>query len=309
MISPVGALADAQGNGVSSLPINPANIGDASVLSVKVSSASATVTSVTGGGVTSWTKLVSFSDNASHELELWLGTVSTTGTSSITVGFSASVCSSNVELTAHEFTAGLGSSTRWTKGVAAGQNNASSTTVASPALTPAGTGELYASYSRSPGEVTAGSTSGLTYEQTSGGNMVLFDPNVSSAAAPTSAQSPATTSAAVGALIEASATSSPAPTVTALSPTQGPTARGTVVSVTGTNFASGDTVSFGGTAATAVMVAPATSLTATSPTGTGTVNVTVATSGGTSATTAADQFTYLALIIRPTSEPTVRASA
>ena len=294
VISVVGGLADLQGNGVSSLPISPANLGDALVLSVKVSSATATVTSVTGGGVTSWTKLVSFQDNTSHDVELWLGTVSATGTSSITVGFSASVSSSNVELTAQEFTAGLGPSTLWTKDVAAGQNNASSTTIAFPPLTPTGAGELYAGYSRSPGEEYAGSTSGFTYHQTADGNMVLFDPSVSSAVAPTATQSPAGISAAVGALIEASsASTSSLPTVTSLSPTQGPTGGGTVVTVTGTNFASGATVHFGTTVATGVAVASATSLTATSPTGTGTVNVTVTSTGGTSATSAADQFTYL----------------
>jgi hypothetical protein len=66
-----------------------------------------------------------------------------------------------------------------------------------------------------------------------------------------------------------------------------------VVTITGTNFVTGATVSFGLADATNVTVNSATSLTATSPAGTGTVNVTVTTSGGTSATSTADQFTYL----------------
>jgi len=83
------------------------------------------------------------------------------------------------------------------------------------------------------------------------------------------------------------------PTVSNLSPSQGSTAGGTPVTITGTNFVSGDTVSFGGVAGTAVVVNSATSMSATSPAGTGTVDVTVSGMGGTSGTSPADQFTYV----------------
>ena len=292
-ISAVGSLADAHGNGVSSLPVSPETVGDALVLTVKVSSATATVTSVSGGGVATWTSLTSFQDNASHDLEIWLGTVTTVGSSQISVSYSASVSSVSVELAAQEFSAGLGASSVWTKDQAAGQNNASSTTIASPPLTPSGTGELYLSYSRSPGEVLAGSTSGFTYDPTSLGNMVLFDPTVSGAVAPTSTQSPANTSAAVAALIAVSSTSTPQPTITDVSPNTGPAVGGTAVTVTGTNFVSGDTVAFGLADAAQVSVTSPTSITATSPAGTGTVDVTVSGPGGTSATSMADQFSYV----------------
>jgi hypothetical protein len=56
-----------------------------------------------------------------------------------------------------------------------------------------------------------------------------------------------------------------APTVTGISPNSGPTAGGTAVTITGTNFATGATVSFGGTAATNVVVVSSTSITATTP--------------------------------------------
>ncbi len=301
-ITAVGSLADAQGNGVGTLSVSPHNVGDALVLTAKISSATATVTSVSGGGVTSWTKMTSFEDNASHDLEIWVGTVTTAGSSHVSVSYSASVSADSIELTSQEFTAGLGTSSVWTKDKAAGQNNGSSTTVASPALTPSDTGELYVGYSRSPGQVLAGTTSGFTYDSTVLGNIFLYDPAVSSAAAPTSTQSPANTSAAVGALItvSSSATSSPTPTVTAVSPGAGPAAGGTVVTITGANFASGDTVAFGGAAASAVVVVSATSITATSPTGAGTVDVTVMGPGGTSATSTADQFSYQASVVVPT---------
>jgi IPT/TIG domain len=82
----------------------------------------------------------------------------------------------------------------------------------------------------------------------------------------------------------------PAPTVTAVGPASGPAAGGTAVTVTGSNL-TGGTVAFGTAAATGVSCT-ASSCTATSPAGTGTVNVTVTTSAGTSAISAADQFTY-----------------
>ena len=83
------------------------------------------------------------------------------------------------------------------------------------------------------------------------------------------------------------------PTVTSVSPNSGGPAGGTGVTIDGTNFVSGATVSFGGTAATGVTVVSATKITATSPAhAAGTVPALVTDSGGTSPTSAADQFTY-----------------
>ncbi|KSB89962.1 hypothetical protein AS593_00360 [Caulobacter vibrioides] len=86
----------------------------------------------------------------------------------------------------------------------------------------------------------------------------------------------------------------PAPTVTSVSPTAGPTAGGTSVTITGTNFTGVSAVTFGGTAATGFTFNSATQITATSPAGSGTVDIRVTTAGGTSATSAADQFTFVA---------------
>ncbi len=92
-------------------------------------------------------------------------------------------------------------------------------------------------------------------------------------------------------------TYTPAPSVTGLNPTAGPTgAGGPTVTITGTNFVSGATVSFGGTAGTSVVVVTSTSITVVPPAhAAGTVDVTVNTAGGTSATSPADQYTFTAL--------------
>ena len=86
----------------------------------------------------------------------------------------------------------------------------------------------------------------------------------------------------------------PAPTVTGVAPNSGTTAGGTSVTITGTNFTGATAVKFGVTAATSFTVNSATQITATSPAGSaGAVDITVTTPGGTSATGAADQFTYV----------------
>lgn len=84
----------------------------------------------------------------------------------------------------------------------------------------------------------------------------------------------------------------PAPTLASVSPTSGSGNGGTQVTLTGTNFVAGATVSFGGTAATNVTVASATSITATTPAhAAGAVDVVVTNPDGQKATLA-NGFTF-----------------
>jgi hypothetical protein len=84
-----------------------------------------------------------------------------------------------------------------------------------------------------------------------------------------------------------------APTVTGISPTQGSTGGGQVVAITGCGFTGATGVTFGGTAATGVVVNNDSSVTATSPAhAAGVADVVVTTAAGSSAATAADHFTY-----------------
>ena len=80
------------------------------------------------------------------------------------------------------------------------------------------------------------------------------------------------------------------PVVTGISPTAG--TAGTTVNISGSGFTGATAVDFGPNAAQSFTVESDTQITAVAPAGTGTVDVTVATSGGTSATGSADQFTY-----------------
>ncbi len=105
----------------------------------------------------------------------------------------------------------------------------------------------------------------------------------------------------------------PGPAITSISPNEGPTAGGTGIAIKGTNFTSGSEVKFGATAAAAVEFKNSGELVAKDPSGSGAVHVTVTTAGGTSTTSAADEFTYRATPtvtgITPKEGPTAGATS
>ena len=205
-ISAVGTLQQGSGTpGRTTLSVNPQNVGDALVLMASINSSSITIASVSGGGAT-WQKSTSTFDG--EDIEMWLGTVTTTGSSTITVTYSGTIGSTGVELDAQEYTNGTGASTVWSDDVVGNSHNdTSSTTVAYPMLSPTHSGEAYVGYAHVPISGAAGSTSGFTYVVTASGNKVVaFNPNVSSVSSPTASQSPTGTSVSVGALVIASAT-------------------------------------------------------------------------------------------------------
>jgi len=92
-----------------------------------------------------------------------------------------------------------------------------------------------------------------------------------------------------------------APSVTGLSPAAGLAAGGTAVTISGGNFVEVTGVNFGGVPASSFKVNSAGSITAVAPPGSARVDVSVSNPTGTSPTTAADQFEYVA----PGPAPTV----
>ena len=88
----------------------------------------------------------------------------------------------------------------------------------------------------------------------------------------------------------------PAPAVTAISPSSGTTDGGTTVTITGTNLAGATSVSFGGLAGR-IISDSGTQITVVSPSGKGTVYITVTTAAGTSAPTAACEYTYVVPVL------------
>jgi hypothetical protein len=87
----------------------------------------------------------------------------------------------------------------------------------------------------------------------------------------------------------------PAPRLTGISTTSGPTSGGTSITITGSGFTGATAVRFGSTAAGSFTLNGDTSITALSPpAAAGMVDVTVTNAGGASATSAADEFTFIA---------------
>jgi hypothetical protein len=95
------------------------------------------------------------------------------------------------------------------------------------------------------------------------------------------------------------------PAVTNVSPNNGPLAGGQSITITGNNFTGATNVMFGNTATSSFTVNSATQITAVDPgvMVAGSVDITVTALNGTSATSAADQFTYVAAPVI-TTQPT-----
>ena len=144
-------------------------------------------------------------------LKMWSGIVSTTGSSNVTATFSGSVGSIETGLAAQEFSVSPGPSKAWAKDASGGISNLSSTTVALPKLTPAGTGELYFGYGATNSAASAGTTADFRYATTSDDDVVAYNTNVSTAVQPTASQSSASVSGGLAALITASAANGGAP--------------------------------------------------------------------------------------------------
>lgn len=198
----VGSLADTvYSSGGTTLAVNPANVGDLLVVTVD-SHATFGLTSLSGGGVTTWQKAVQFISARSHDIELWFGQVTTAGSSTITFTWP----SSNTlwtEYTAQEFTSNLGAGAQWgiNNGQAQSVNGANSTNLPYPQLTPsANTIALYYGFAGMPNTPSAGTTPSFTYVGTTGGNLICYDPGVTTTVSPTASQSPAGLSEIVGAL-------------------------------------------------------------------------------------------------------------
>ena len=100
-----------------------------------------------------------------------------------------------------------------------------------------------------------------------------------------------------------------APTVTAVTPSGGPTGGGNTVTITGYDFSNVSAVKFGTTNASSYTVTSPTTITATVPAGTGTKDVLVTNNIGTSANTAADDYTYYAAPTITSLSPNVGTAA
>jgi RHS repeat-associated protein len=205
-------LAYANGS-ATTLSVSPQAVGDLMVFVVNVDGGP--VSSVSGGGVTTWNKdIAKVGTEEGNDNEIWWGVVSASGASTITVAFTGS--HSGDELMAQEYSAGAGAT--WSTG-ATGSTSSSTSTITFPSLTPAGAGELYLGFAQVDGGGEAGSTPGFSYTITSAEASVLcWDTNVSTTTSPTATQT-GSGSDSVGALFAASGGTGGTTTTTAATTT------------------------------------------------------------------------------------------
>jgi len=175
----ISEVQEVDANNTNTLSITPFAVGDEIVLTTQIPTSGVTVSSISGGGVSTWTKAVVSAGNGTvNRTEMWVGTVTSTSASTITVTYSSSPGAE--EITATEFTAaGVNASTSWGIESFANQlNSTSSSTVTFPSLTAVNGSELYIAYGQVQNPpATAGSNSNFSYIVTSTQhNIITYNP-------------------------------------------------------------------------------------------------------------------------------------
>jgi hypothetical protein len=205
VVSAVGSLATINTtNAGTTLAVNPQNLGDVMVVTVETG-ANATLSSVSGGGVASWVKVMSWIP-AGADREIWFGAVTAVGASTITFSWTGALGTHNVEYSAMEFKADR--PVTWASTTSNEiHNTAVSTNMPMPSLTPAVSGELYVGLAVVATGPTGGTTPGYTFAPTAWGNTYVYNPACTSAAqAPVATQSaPGGGSDVLAVMIEATA--------------------------------------------------------------------------------------------------------
>lgn len=189
VISSVGTFAADGNTAITTLAYTTVNIGDLVAFSVMVNSTSIHATAVSSTRASSWQRVAGFTAGSSvpSTFEIWTGIVSSAGSDTATVTWSAAVTGIFVEFDIAQFTSTLGSSTVWGTDGSGFLESASSNTRSYPTLTPTGTNRCYFGHNSSnAGSSSSGSTSGYTYQNpVASGDQTIYNPNV-----PNSAQSP-----------------------------------------------------------------------------------------------------------------------
>lgn len=198
-LQPIGGTA------LTTVATSPVLVGNLLVVWGEVNSATIHYTTLSGGGVTTWTHLIGpfVGTSGTFSMDMWMGVVTATGAATVTAAASGSLSGLQTNLAVQEFT--LHSSTAiWTVDTTGSQSNASSTTISYPSLTPAQGGELYVGQCYSPTGITGAAPA--NYAQPTPWNLtindLLYNPQAGTGAqAPTTTKSVGT-SFTIGALIK-----------------------------------------------------------------------------------------------------------
>ncbi len=153
-----------------------------------------------------WIKAVQFVSARGHDIELWYGAVTTSGSAKLKVSWpSPGDYGFWTEYTAQEFSSAYGAKSVWDvdHSQAASLNGPLSTTITYPTLTPTVPGDLYYGLAGIPDSPAVGSTPGFVYEIDAGANPICYDSDVISSVTPSASQYPAGLSENVALLLQA----------------------------------------------------------------------------------------------------------
>lgn len=207
-----GTVASVTGTALTSLTLVATSaIGQVRVFYSKVTSNTITVSSLSGGNVTTWTRVAGPSVDTASTIgthEMWLGICTSAGTTAITVTWSAAVTGLAIDLDCQTFSFG-NAATIWVKdGAQSGfLNNASTTTITYPSLTATNAAELYVGHGRNPSGGTYGTPTGGGFtwvtQTDANGNTFIYSLSTGSGTVAPTQTSTATLSYAIGVLIMA----------------------------------------------------------------------------------------------------------
>lgn len=167
-VKAIGSFVHARANGLKTLAVTPQTVGNVLVLSILSLGNAATVSAVTGGGVTTWTKAAganpAFPAGTTGDSELWYGVVTTPGAATITITLAQTGVTI---LGCQEFS--VGTPATWALDTSAASVSTSAEASGNyPPVTPSGPNRLYVGTAQFIGGVVGGATSGFTYKSGGG---------------------------------------------------------------------------------------------------------------------------------------------
>jgi hypothetical protein len=160
---PQGAGAGA--NNITTIALNPGSaVGDVLFIFVGINSNTITSTGVSSSRTSGWTKVESFNDSTNTwTIEVWMGSVTSTGTHTVTVTYSASVAAVITEIDADSYNSSRTSPVWWVSS-AGGRHATGSTTNTYPTLTPSVDGaQAYVGLGEPQNTAQVGNTTGYVY--------------------------------------------------------------------------------------------------------------------------------------------------
>jgi uncharacterized repeat protein (TIGR02543 family) len=200
-----------EASGLSTLSIDPQNVGDLVILLTQIHSQSITVNTVSSAKTGAWHLADRYVDPINNVIteEVWWSVAASTGADTVTATFSGDVSSLTPELVADSFTTSSGATWSAETGLNVGNAAPSGTTITFPTLTSNGhPNQLYWGYAQDASTVVPGNTTDFAYSSTLAGNLVVSDATLSSNTpyAPTATSTTSATNTSIGVIFDATPT-------------------------------------------------------------------------------------------------------